>query len=368
MYLPQYHCIPENDEFWGKGFTDWVTVKKAKPLFKGHNQPKVPLNENYYDLSQKESVQWQAKLAKEYGIDGFGIYHYWFNNEKNILTKPTEIIRDNKDIEINYFLAWDNYSWRRTWSNLPGNSWADTCESKDQQKGPATLLEYKLGTESDWLNHYNYVRTHFKEERYIKVENKPVFIIFYFDEKIAKMAEYWDKLAKDDGFNGMYFIFKRRDTGKVLLKTKEPNSVRVFNYEPMNSGFGCYSMIGRTLNLIKRKIGLNNLHYRRLDYDEIWHRLLENAENKFKSPNVLHGCFVEYDDSPRRGVKKGIIIEGSSPLKFGKYLQKLIDISNRQDKEFVFITAWNEWGEGACLEPNTLTKYDYLKEIKKIKD
>ena len=87
LYLPQFHCIPENDLFWGKGFTDWVSVKKAKPLFEGHNQPVVPLNKNYYDLSVKESVEWQAKLAKEYGIYGFGIYHYWFNNDKNLLTK-----------------------------------------------------------------------------------------------------------------------------------------------------------------------------------------------------------------------------------------------------------------------------------------
>lgn len=95
MYLPQYHCIPENDEFWGKGFTDWVTVKKAEPLFVGHDQPRVPLGNNYYDLSLKDNIVWQAKLAKQYGIDGFGIYHYWFNNDKNILTKPAEIILEN---------------------------------------------------------------------------------------------------------------------------------------------------------------------------------------------------------------------------------------------------------------------------------
>ena len=102
-YLPQYHRIPENDEFWGEGFTDWVAVKKAQPLFKGHQQPRVPMSNNYYDLSIKDNIVWQAKLAKENGIYGFGIYHYWFNNEKNLLTKPVEIIYDNKDIDINFF-------------------------------------------------------------------------------------------------------------------------------------------------------------------------------------------------------------------------------------------------------------------------
>ena len=123
-YLPQYHCIPENNVFWGEGFTDWVTVKKARPLFKGHQQPKTPLNNNYYDLSIKENVTWQAKLAKDYGIYGFGIYHYWFNNEKNLLTKPLEIIYNNKEIDIHYFMAWDNANWKRSWSAIEGNSWA----------------------------------------------------------------------------------------------------------------------------------------------------------------------------------------------------------------------------------------------------
>ena len=132
LYLPQYHRIPENDKFWGDGFTDWVTVKNAKSLFDGHQQPRVPLNDNYYDLSLKENVAWQAQLAKEYGIDGFGVYHYWFNNEQNLLTKPAEIIRDNDDIDINYFFVWDNGNWIRSWSNVAGNDWAPIAEKKDQ--------------------------------------------------------------------------------------------------------------------------------------------------------------------------------------------------------------------------------------------
>ena len=100
MYLPQYHQIPENDAFWGKGFTDWISVRNAKPLFEGHQQPKVPLNDNYYDLSEKSNIAWQAHIAKEYGISGFGIYHYWFNSEKNLLTRPAEIIHENEDIDI----------------------------------------------------------------------------------------------------------------------------------------------------------------------------------------------------------------------------------------------------------------------------
>ena len=119
LYLPQFHQIPENDKFWGEGFTDWVTVKNAKPLFPGHNQPRKPLHDNYYDLSKKESIKWQADLANEYGIYGFGIYHYWFNNEQNLLSKPSEIIRDNDDININYCFVWDNTTGNAVGATFP---------------------------------------------------------------------------------------------------------------------------------------------------------------------------------------------------------------------------------------------------------
>src|SRR5574344_1717654 len=112
MYLPQYHCIPENDEFWGKGFTDWETVKSAKSLYKNHYQPRILLNNKYYDLSKSEIVKWQAKLAHDNGIYGFGVYHYWFNNDKNLLTAPAEILPDNCDIK--YFFSWDNTNWKRS--------------------------------------------------------------------------------------------------------------------------------------------------------------------------------------------------------------------------------------------------------------
>ena len=137
MYLPQYHEVEENSRFWGKGFTDWVSVKKATPLYEGHYQPEVPLNNNYYDLSRKESIKWQIDLAKKYGVYGFGIYHYWFSDEKQLLTKPAELILENKDLDIPFFFAWDNASWRRTWSKFRGNAWApmEDAANKEEKKG-----------------------------------------------------------------------------------------------------------------------------------------------------------------------------------------------------------------------------------------
>lgn len=354
-YLPQYHIIPENDEFWGKGFTDWVTVKKAHPLFKDHQQPRVPLNNNYYDLSIKDNVVWQAKLAKEHGIYGFGIYHYWFNNEKNILTKPLNIIHDNQDIDIRYLLAWDNASWVRSWSGLEGNAWTPTEDKKNSQS-KAVLIPYILGKEKDWENHYSHVSKYFKDKRYIKQNNRPVFIILQHDQDIIEMCSYWDILAKQDGFDGIHFIFKNK-----RWYNWKPNEYR-FNYEPHHDSWMNPTAWERRIEKLKILLHLPSQKFC-YNYDIIWKRILKEAENA--NPREYLGAFVGYDDTPRRS-KQGKMIEGASPDKFKKYLGQLINISVKQNKEYIFITAWNEWGEGAFLEPDENEEYNYLNVIKEL--
>lgn len=357
LYLPQFHQIPENDRFWGKGYTDWVAVKKAKPLYNGHRQPRVPFNENYYDLSCSENVRWQAMLAKEYGIDGFGVYHYWFNNENNLLTKPAEIIRD-EDIDIDYFFIWDNSSWKRSWSNVPGNAWAPTAEHNVPNGGPEILIPYVLGGEKDWENHYRYVTTHFKTAKYIKIDNKPVFGIFGYASDLLPMCEFWNKLAQEDGFDGVHFVFHNPRTNAL------PRGIFRYNYEPHSSGWqkhlGFVGRVCRKLNIFqpqKKALSLYN-------YDRIWRYLL-NMARRHPEPNLYHGAFVAYDDSPRRGGNGAIIVQGSSPAKFERYFRKLYRISSAQKKEFIFITAWNEWGEGAYLEPDSENGYEFLFALKK---
>lgn len=356
-YLPQYHCIPENDEFWGEGFTDWVTVKKAQPLFRGHQQPRVPLCNNYYDLSIKDNVAWQAKLAKDYGIYGFGIYHYWFNSKKNLLTKPASIILENKEIDINFFFAWDNASWIRSWSSINGNAWAPIAEKKDKgHKNNGILIPYILGDEADWENHYNHLLPYFEDNRYIKVDNKPMFTILQYDKDIERMCHFWNVLAQRDGFNGIYFIFKNK---RWFNWNKD--TIR-FNYEPHYDGWQNPTIWERRVEKLRKLLNLpkRTLYY---NYDTIWKRIIESAAKA--SFNEYLGAFVNYDDSPRRS-KRGIIVKGSSPQKFKKYLSQLIDISEKQEKEFLFITAWNEWGEGAFLEPDIINNYDYLEVINKL--
>lgn len=361
MYLPQFHRINENDEFWGKGFTDWVTVRNAKPLFKGHQQPRVPLNNNYYDLSKVENVEWQAKLAHDHGIYGFGVYHYWFNNEKNILTRPAEILKDSVNGYVKYFFCWDNASWKRSWSNVDGNDWAPLADNAvGKQKGEKILIPYILGREPDWENHYKYCRSHFLSPNYEKIDNKPIFCLISYTDDIKEMCDYWDELAKQDGFDGMFFVLQHA-AHKIF-----PKRFFLYDYEPHYVGWGNISFIRRVCNKIQRMLGINlNNGMTKYDYDKIWRKLLDYTLKQNDS-RIIPGAFVNYDDTPRRGEKRSKVMVGSNPGKFKIYFKKFMDIVSKQGKEYVFFTAWNEWGEGAYLEPDMINGYKYLDAIKDI--
>ena len=360
LYLPQYHQIPENDEFWGKGFTDWVTVKNAKPLFEGHRQPHVPLHENYYDLSKAESVEWQAKLAKENGIYGFGVYHYWFNTEKNLLTRPAEILRDSDKGYVKYFFVWDNTNWKRSWSNVAGNDWAPIADNSISKKtGEKILIPYILGGKPEWKAHYDYCKTHFNSPNYEKHENKPIFCIFNYSKELDAMCDYWNILAREDGFDGIFFVFKYMSLIGI------PKDANCFLYEPNYVGWTKLSF-SRIYDKILRKIGINTSKetMRLYDYDQIWNKIIRHAK-KHPQKNIIHGGFVNYDDSPRRGNRNSRVIVGSDPQKFKKYFAELLDIAGSQNKDYVFLTAWNEWGESAFLEPDVDNGLGYLEAIKK---
>ena len=355
MYLPQYHETEVNNKFWGDGFTDWVSVKKATPLFDGHEQPQVPLQDNYYDLSRPEAIKWQAKLAKQYGVDGWGIYHYWFNSNEKTLTKPAEILLENQDIDIPFFFAWDNASWKRTWSKIQGNDWAPNADAKAEKKGPEILIEYKLGNEKDWEKHFDYLLPFFKDSRYEKHENKPLFMIYNYSDEIQKMVQYWDKLAQKNGFDGMECIFSYNPMHGI------PKSAYKFRYEPLFSGWG--GVIDRAKRLLFRNAVQENI--RLFSYEKVWKRLIWNAKTCFDK-KMYFGAFVNYDDSPRRG-KKGKAIVGGTPQLFEKYLKALLEVSEKKKKAYVFLTAWNEWGEGAHLEPDKVNSFAYLEALQHAK-
>ena len=178
MYLPQFHRTKENDEWWGEGFTEWTTVKSAEKFHQSQYQPRVPLNCNYYSLLEKSTMIWQADLMKQYGVDGQCFYHYWFKDGRQILEKPAQNLLQWKEIDIPFCFCWANESWARTWSRIGDkNPWANIFE-REERNGSGILLEQKYGEEEQWKRHFEYLLPFFKDERYIKIENRPVFLIY----------------------------------------------------------------------------------------------------------------------------------------------------------------------------------------------
>lgn len=360
MYLPQYHEIPENNEFWKKGFTDWVSVRKAEALYENHYQPKTPFNENYYDLSKVETIKWQAALAKEYGIYGFCFYHYWFDNNKTVLDKPARNLLGNKEIELPFCFAWDNTSWVRSWSKYDGNAWAPKYDSKETDElGREYLLKLDYGREKEWKIHFEFLLPYFRDERYIKKDGKPVFIFFSTIKKevLQEMEAYWRKLAKENGFPGIYLISRCDPIVRKKLMDTE------FIYQPITSGWQRIQIIKKYITKYL-KVNIKDKEPMIYDYDKVWKRILKETK-WYSKKNVLLGGFVNYDDTPRRG-KKGRVIENGSPEKFGYYFKRLYDISSQYNKEFLFLTAWNEWGEGAYLEPDAREGKAYLEAIRNV--
>ena len=196
FYLPQFHNIPENDEWWGNGFTEWTNVKKAKPLYEGHMQPRVPLGGNYYNLLDDNVKIWQADLAKKYGVYGFCYYHYWFNG-KMLLEKPMEQMLANKEVDIPFCICWANEPWTKAWVG-------------DERK---LLIAQEYGQEEEWKQHFMYLLPFFKDERYITKDGKPLFVFYRPDivPCMKEMIETWDKLAKENGLSGITFAFQSGD-------------------------------------------------------------------------------------------------------------------------------------------------------------
>lgn len=346
FYLPQFYETEENNKWWGKGFTEWTNVKKAKPLYKGHYQPKIPDNNYYYCLLDSNVQEWQSKIAIENGIYGFCYYHYWFNG-KILLEKPMENMLVNKKIRINFCISWANEPWTRTW----------TGSNKD------VLMPQSYGDQEEWEQHLQYLLPFFSDERYIKKNNKPMFLI-YRAENVSKcqdMITYWDKRLKEYGFSGIYVL--ETLTGWQKEKKIE-NSAGVVAMEPMhcmavNMSKACrlWHKLIRQLRLCK--IGIYNAY----NYDYVWKRIIKKKFNQCR--DYYYGGFMNWDNTARKG-QNAIFLKGFSINKYHCYLEKMYHKCQAEEKEYLFFNAWNEWSEGTYLEPDNLYGYNYLKVIKEI--
>ena len=352
MYLPQYHEVPENNKWWGEGYTEWTAVKKNKPVFKGHIQPKVPLN-GYYDLDNdfENTLMLQAKLMRDYNVYGLCFYHYWFSG-KLLLERPLEKLLQNKNIDIKYSLCWANESWTRTWD---GNA-------------KEILADQKYGDEQEWKAHFDYLYKFFTDERYIKIDNKPMIHLYKTSDIpcFCEMMEYWNELARQKGFDGLYTV-----VGNTMgnIETREDSFDAYYNFEPGYSLKHKRNRIRKGIYFLqcflKMKInaicGTKILEHM-IDGKEIY-KLTSTNSNKISDKKTFYGTFPSWDNTPRRG-HKGTVIKNCTPDRFKKNLEEIKKVSVPGD--YIYINAWNEWSEGAYLEGDTITKYAYLQAIKDV--
>ena len=353
FYLPQFHEVKENNDWWGKGFTEWTHVTGAKPLFKGHIQPIKPLDNNYYNLLEKETVKWQTDLMEKYHVDGMVYYHYYFNG-KMLLEKPAENLLNWKDINQPFFFCWANHTWYKA------------VNGKKK-----ILLEQTYGDKEDWERHFEYLLPFFKDERYEKKDNKPLFMIYNpnFAEK-HDMIDYFEKRCIEEGFDGIYIIesfgdYTNKENFKKQYDNRAKQTVKTFIREPaVSNGILLRNQRQNLLLRIYKRIiiTLNKCRIiRKIDKysgDKLY-RLMKG--DIYERDDVIRGMFFSWDNTPRHQ-ERGYIITEPNKETFMKYAK------NVSNDDYVIINAWNEWAEGMVLEPTEHLKYKYLEWIKEFRE
>ena len=345
VVLPQFHPIPENDEWWGKGFTEWTNVSKAQPLFPGHYQPQLPADLGFYDLRLPEAREAQASLAKEYGIEGFCYYHYWFNG-KRLLNRPLDEILASGKPNMPFMLCWANENWTRRW------------DGKDEE----ILIAQEYSQEDDKRHMRWLCENVFSDERYIKVEGRPVFVIYRQNlfPDIRKTASLWRKIATEEfGFEDLYLCTMESDNNLV-----EPEKI---NFDA-SVEFSPHQVISNRIYPGKLDKFLTRLKitkpkkFRVVDFD----RAVENSlERVLPDHKLFRSVTPSWDNTARK--ENGIVAKGSSPEKFCYWLQNIISKFEPYSAEenFVFINALNEWAEGNHIEPCIKYGRAYLEATKK---
>lgn len=358
FYLPQYHPIPENDLWWGKDFTDWINVKKAKPRYMGHYQPHIPSELGYYDLRDEKIRNAQAELAKEHGIFGFCYYHYWFNG-KMLLEKPFNEVLNSKKPDFPFCLCWANENWTRRWDGLDS-------EILMQQN----YAEYDVKFHIDWLSNA------FKDPRYIRINNKPLFLIYNASgiTNLPEIIKTYRINAKNNGIDDIYICSvksihnKLNDTEAIsygfdalvefIPGTEEKIPVKLSGLPR----YFLFKIINKFLNITRLskfigKLPVTSIH----DYNKFANLNIDKKDFKEKTfPCVI----PSWDNSARKRMSASI--QNTDSNIFKKWLissfKKVEDYDN--DEKIVFINAWNEWAEGCHLEPDLKNGRKFLNAVK----
>ncbi len=364
FYLPQFHPIPENDAWWGKGFTEWTNVAKARPMFRGHKQPRLPADLGFYDLRVPETREQQAELARNAGVEAFCYWHYWWGHGKRILERPFEEVRDSGQPDFPFCLAWANQSWTGIWHGNPRS-----VLMRQEYPGPA-----------DEELHFRWAQKAFDDPRHVRVEGKPMFVIFAPHDlpSTESFCDHWRELALKAGYPGLYLvaisnryaggidiyrnpILKPFDAITQLVPQDYLDSVAVATKRRDLGRRWKELNFGRRLNELKPRSWRRptRIPYR----DVVAHALEDMPRGDRFLPSVLPG----WDNTPRSS-ERGVVFEGETPELFRSLLQKAVDhvSGNAAEQRIVFLKAWNEWAEGNYVEPDALSGHAYLDVIRSV--
>ncbi len=345
--LPQFHPNDENNEWWGQGFTEWTNVAKAKPLFKGHYQPQLPTDLGFYDMRLAETLEEQAKLAKEYNIDGFCYYHYWFSG-KRLLKEPIDLVLESKAPDFPFCYFWANESWSRRWMG--------------EEKEVLIRQEY---SEDDDRAHANWLINSFKDSRYIKINGRPMFLIYKpFDlPNPQRTFAIFEEVCKANGVLKPFFVASNSHNMEIDPYTLGFDCA--LNFEPRLQVLSEFMVEGPSLKKTVRNLlnGILNPKLRLYTYKYYKYRIKKLKMNYQGFPCVLVG----FDNTARRG-KNAIVIKDQSVEIFEESLilakEKALEFN--AGEQFVFINAWNEWAEGNHLEPDRKFGRQFLEAVKRV--
>lgn len=360
LYLPQFHPMKENNEWWGAGYTEWNSVAKAKPLFKGHEQPKIPADLGFYDLRLPESREFQAQLAKRAGISAFCYYHYWFEG-RELMERPFNEVLESGQPTFPFCLAWANHDWyNKGWIN----------SKKRIELIPKLLIKQTYGGVEDYTKHFYSLLKAFKDSRYFKLHGRLVFMIYAADSvpELELFIKTWRSLAQKEGLPGFYFIthFDRPSlysrTEEFLAKGLDAINVS-FLHRPFQTRFANMLKNNKWLNLWYQR-WQSHIHFAPevVQYKEAIKKMDDPI---FEERNIIPTIIPNWDHTPRSG-RFGRVFQDCTPALFKVHVNDILKrLTNKEDEDrVIFLKSWNEWGEGNYLEPDSKFGCQYIETLR----